>query len=154
MACHRADSSAIPACLAIAQALPDFFNAEGLAQMALDLALHELWVAEGPDGQVTGFLSLKELSPTASELSWMAVHPAQRRQGVGKALLAAAMANLAERDVVILEVKTLATSARHKPYLGTMAFYLAQGFTEVVVWKGEQSPWGPKQPCAVLQRML
>lgn len=144
----------VPEALAIAQSLPEHFNAAGLAQLAEDLQAHELWCAEAEDGALLGFLSLHELSPTAWSLSWMAVRPECHRQGVGRALLQAASASLAEREVVLLEVKTLAASARSRPYERTRAFYLSQGFHQVVVWEGDASPWGPENPCAVLQRMV
>lgn len=142
----------LPACLAIAQALPEFFNEGGLAAMAEELPRQALWVAE-LEGAVVGFLALKALSPTAQEIAWMAVAPERRRGGLGQGLLGAVLAALREEDVALLEVKTLAASAKYPPYEATRAFYLAQGFAQVLVWE-QDSPWGPDQPCAVLQRMV
>jgi len=81
-------------------------------------------LAEQPPGVVTGYAVLL-VAATAADVLRVAVHPAYRRRGIGRALLADLVAEAARRgcDEVLLEV--------HATNPAATAMYRAAGFTEI-----------------------
>jgi GNAT superfamily N-acetyltransferase len=137
-------------CLEIAQGLPEYFNASGIAAMAADLAAHDLLIARD-DSRVLGFLTTCGRSPGVAELTWLAVRRGETGKGIGSALLAALEARL--DHVRLLVVKTLAESAGYAPYVATRRFYARHGFLQVAVID-PYPEWDPGNPCAILVKAL
>jgi GNAT superfamily N-acetyltransferase len=96
-------------------------------------ARERIWIAEC-DGRVIGCVAIVAASETTAQLRWFLVHPAARRQGLGKRLLAEAVAFCREcgyADIILWTESALTVAAR---------LYLAAGFR-----KTEEKPgrvWG------------
>lgn len=102
------------------------------------------------DGGVLGALLVKRHFPASAEVYLLAVAPGRHRQGIGRALVAAAEADLARQGVRILQVKTLGPSRPNEPYARTRAFYAALGFIPVE----EFADLWPGNPCLLLAKPL
>ena len=81
----------------------------------------------------------------------MAVKADARRQGHGRALLRHAEAWLVERDVEVLQVKTIAMTKDHAPYAETREYYYSMGFTPLEIFP---ELWAPHNPCLQLVKFL
>ena len=95
------------------------------------------------DGRDCGILTLRVHTPYAAEIVVMGVVPELHRDGIGRAMLAAAETWLAERDVTYLQVKTLSPRSADEGYVATRAFYFGCGFLPL-----EEMPdlWGRDSP--------
>jgi len=134
---------------ALAAALPDWFDAPGLARMRTDLAAQEGLVAER-DGALAGFV-LYLVTGEAAEITWMAVARALHRRGIGSALCGALEGRLRDRRVAAVEVSTLAETIDYAPYEATRAFYRRRGFEPVRV---DPAHWGPGNDRLLLRKRL
>ena len=103
------------------------------------------------EGEVVGFLSVRQHGAYAAEVHVMGVHPQQHRRGVGRALMHAAESDLRGRGVEYLQVKTLSPAHPDEGYARTRAFYRALGFRPL-----EEFPelWGPENPCLQMIKWL
>jgi GNAT superfamily N-acetyltransferase len=96
-------------------------------------ARERLWIAEC-DGRLIGCIAIVAASETTAQLRWFLVDPAARRQGLGKRLLAEAVAFCRESgyaNIILWTESALTVAAR---------LYLAAGFR-----KTEEKPgrvWG------------
>jgi GNAT superfamily N-acetyltransferase len=116
----------------LAATLDEWFNAEGLENMARDLGTHAGFVAvRGP--VMVGFITWRPVSERVADLSWMGVAASEHRRGIGRALLRALVGDLRARGVRRLEVSTVADSVDYEPYVGTRGFYRAMGFADARV---------------------
>ncbi len=123
---EREDAEAI---CALAASLGEWFNHEGLARIAKDLAFHEGVVAV-QGGHVVGFVTWARADAETAELSWMGVARDLHRRGIGTALLAALVAELRAAGFCSLVVSTVADNVEYEPYARTRAFYRTRGFTD------------------------
>jgi ribosomal protein S18 acetylase RimI-like enzyme len=119
-------------CDEIILTLPHHFGHEGgRRQCAHDVRTSPGLVAVAA-GSVVGFLTVQRHFATSAEITWMAVHAAHRRRGIGRALIGRLCADLADDGCRLLLVFTLASSAEEDAfadgYAETRAFYQAQGF--------------------------
>ena len=105
------------------QVLPEAGDVSSLASF-LSAAAGRLWVASS-GARVVGFLLAQRVAEEL-EILWMAVAPAEQREGLGRALLEAASAE-PPPSFLFLEVREGNRSAR--------AFYSALGFRVVGVRK-------------------
>jgi ribosomal protein S18 acetylase RimI-like enzyme len=80
----------------------------------------------------------------------MAVHPARHRQGIGRAPVAAAQADLAADGARFLQVKTLGPSRPDEGYERTRRFYAGAGFEPLEEITGL---W-PENPCLIMIKTL
>lgn len=144
----RRDPDAVTRLLA---ALPDWFGVES-ANEAYVRAAGRLptYLAHDATGSVVGALLTERHFPVTAEIHLLLVEPALHRQGAGRALLAAAEADLRADGVRLLEVKTLGPSFPSEPYARTRRFYSAMGFLPVEELDGL---W-PGNPCLVLVKPL
>jgi GNAT superfamily N-acetyltransferase len=138
----------------ILRALPHWFGIEAatLAYVrAADAGPTWLAVDAARPAEPMGFLTATRHSEAAAEITVMAVRPEAHRTGVGRALVAAAEADLRADGVRFLQVKTLSSRDPDEGYARTRAFYEAEGFVLL-----EELPdlWGPDNPCAVLIKAL
>jgi ribosomal protein S18 acetylase RimI-like enzyme len=119
-------------CDQIILTLPHHFGHEGgRRQCAHDVRTHPGLVAT-LDDRVVGFLIVQRHLASSAEITWMAVHAAQRRHGIGRALIRRLCDQLSSEGCRLLLVFTLASSAEEDSfadgYSGTRAFYQSQGF--------------------------
>ncbi len=144
----------LDACMAIAQALPDYFTPDAVMQMSRDLVEHGAYVVEDrSDREVAGFAVVHRKNGAVAELLWMAVRPSRQRRGYGSALLAAIVEHLRESSAELLEVKTLAPEAGYPPYKGTRRFYERAGFVHLET-VDPYPGWAPGNPCAIYVKIL
>jgi ribosomal protein S18 acetylase RimI-like enzyme len=140
-----------PACEAIARALPAWFGIEeGLVGLRAEAATGVGWVAIS-SGEVVAFLTLRQDVAETWEITWMAVAPAWRRQGLGRRLVEAAVTQCREAGARFLQVKTLADLHPSPEYAETRAFYRSVGFVPLGIFP---DLWGPENPCLLLVRAL
>lgn len=135
----------------ILRALPDWFGIEEAVREYVTQARTQPTFVATLDGEGVGFLTLKQHSPDAAEISVMGVLPTVHRQGVGRALVSAAEAYLRDRHVRFLQVKTLSPRHPDPGYAQTRRFYEAVGFCRL-----EEHPtlWGKANPCLQLIKVL
>lgn len=138
----------------ILRALPQWFGIEHATQMYIrdaDANPTLLAVDTAAGERPAGFLTLVQHSPDAAEIYVMGVLPEYHRRGVGRALTAAAEAQLRAEGVTFLQVKTLSDRHPDAGYGLTRAFYLAMGFRLL-----EEFPdlWGEHNPCWQLVKTL
>jgi ribosomal protein S18 acetylase RimI-like enzyme len=107
--------------------------AAGLARWALDGAPGALYVTDD-DGGVSGAIAVTDEGQGTGRVRWFLVGQAYRGRGLGRALFAAAMAEIAARDYRLVTLSTFSelTEAAH--------LYRAAAF-EVVATEVEER-WG------------
>lgn len=145
----RRDPAAVERLL---RALPEWFGIEESTQEYIaDAGRMPNYLAYADDHEpAVGALLLHRHYPEAAEIHLMAVAPALHRRGVGRALLAAALADLADDGVRFVQVKTQGPSRPDERYARTLAFYVAEGFSPLE----EISGLWPENPCLLLVRSL
>ncbi len=138
-------------CVPILRMLPDWFGIEA-AILDYEREIEHLptFLAKA-NGQVLGFLSLKQHNPFSAEIYVMAVHPDARRGGLGRALIEAAEAHARGLGVEYMQVKTLGPSRPDEGYVRTRAFYEASGFRPLEEFK---KIWDENNPCLVMVKRL
>jgi GNAT superfamily N-acetyltransferase len=145
------------ACEAVLRALPGFFGIEeSIEEYVRDtdglpaFIAEERTAAEGA-WAVVGLLAVATHSAEAAEIHVMGVFPDRRRQGIGRAMVAAAEGWLREQGVTYLTVKTLSSKHPDPDYAETRAFYAAMGFVPLM-----ELPdlWDPGNPCLVMLKKL
>jgi GNAT superfamily N-acetyltransferase len=138
-------------CMPILRALPDWFGIES------DLLEYEKQIDNLPaflasaNGQVVGFLSLKQHYPHSAELYVMGVRLDAQRGGIGRALVEAAESYARSLGVEYLQVKTLGPSNPDPGYARTRAFYEALGFRPL---EELRQIWDENNPCLILVKRL
>jgi GNAT superfamily N-acetyltransferase len=84
------------------------------------------------DGRDIGLLLLKRHGAASAEVYWLGIDPAHHRQGVGRALIGAAVERLQRGNARFLFVMTLDPGDPYEPYRRTRAFYESVGFELVL----------------------
>ena len=141
------------ACVAVVASLPDYFTASTHDEVRHDLPMSPAWVAQDDDGGVIGFVLAPTRFSRAAEITFAAVVPHRRDQGVGTALVEHALAALAADGVVMVEVKTLDASADYEPYVATRAFWERCGFVQIDCIDPLPG-WQPGNPSAIYAQAL
>lgn len=138
--------------LAVARALPQWFNEPGLRQMAVDFSQQAGAVAADRD-QVVGFVTWAPFPEAAGamEITWLGVAPQCKGQDAGRRLCAAAEAGARAAGCHALVVTTLADTCDYEPYAQTRAFYHAVGFTDFRV---DKAYWSAEEDRLVLRLKL
>jgi len=142
--------------LAVARSLPEWFNAQGLREMATDLKTQQGFVAvcqSGGTDRVVGFVTWLPRSADVSlvELTWLGVDPQFQRRGLGRSLVDAVADRCRQIGIFVMEVTTLADSVDYAPYAGTRAFYRRIGFQDLRV---DKDFYGPGDDRLVLRKYL
>ena len=106
-------------------------GAEQIARRFGDLAgdsTSALFVAESADGRIVGWVHVKEHrsleNDPCAELAGLVVDGASRRQGVGRALVAAADAWAAERGFALLRLRSNTARAEARPFYEGLGFVI------------------------------
>lgn len=145
------DASMTDACERILKALPEWFGiAASNEEYIRSLPRLATFVAR-LGGRAVGFVALERHFAESAESRVLAVHPDNRRQGIGRALLDHSEQWLRSRGVEMLFVKTLGPSDPYPPYAETRAFYMALGFRPLFE---TTALWGPENPALVLAKPL
>ncbi len=145
------DPGPAPACERILRSVPEWFGIESaLQQYVNDVQRLPTFLASA-DGEIVGFLSVREHFPESAEIHVMAVARDRHRQGLGRALLDAAETWLGARGCLYLQVKTVSPSRADESYARTRAFYGAMGFSPL-----EEFPtlWSEANPCLLMVKTL
>lgn len=151
MLVRRLEPADIPSCERVLATLPDWFGIEESNRAYIrDLETLPAYVAE-VDGAIAGFLAIKDHFPMSSEVHVLAVDRAQHRQGIGRALLAAAERDLVAASVRLLQVKTLGPSEPDQGYESTRSFYGALGFIPL---EETAAFWGAENPTLIMVKPL
>ena len=130
---RRADPAAVAEILA---SVPEWFGIpEANDQHVADAARLPSYLAVDGD-EVVGVALLSEHFPESRELHLLAVRRDRHRQGIGRALVDAVVADLRRAGVRVLEVHTVGPSHEDAGYARTREFYLAQGFVALTELQG------------------
>ena len=129
---------------AVLRDLPEWFGIEESTRQYIEDAAALPTFAAEPD---LGFLSLKQHTPAAAELYVMGVRPTHHRQGIGRALVEAAVSWCRRRGIRYLHVKTLGPSRPDPGYDATRTFYEAVGFVALEELHGL---WDEGNPTLIL----
>ena len=124
---------------AVLRDLPGWFGIEDATRGYVEEAAALPTFVAPPD---RGFVCVKQHTPRAAELYVMGVRRGHHRQGLGRALVAAAESWCRARGIRFLQVKTLGPSHPDDGYAATRAFYEALGF---VPTRGAPDPLGREQ---------
>jgi ribosomal protein S18 acetylase RimI-like enzyme len=103
------------------------------------------------DRSIIGFIAVKLHSAVAAEAYVLGVMPDCHRRGCGRALFAAAEAQLKAEGIRYLTVKTLAASHLDPYYAATRKFYEAIGFEPIEVFP---TLWSEDNPCLLMLKRL
>ncbi|SEE31797.1 GNAT family N-acetyltransferase [Ruania alba] len=79
-------------------------------------------------GRTVGIAQIERHFPESAELHLIAVAPQARGEGVGRALVESACADLVADGCSMLTVHTVGPTFEHEPYAQTRAFYRRLGF--------------------------
>ncbi len=144
---RAATSDDANACADIVASMPEFFTDDMPANVRMGLTRDDAWVITG-DERVVGFAIVEMRSTAAAEITWAAVHPESRGNGLGTALIEHVLAQLARNGVAVVEVKTLDASANYPPYEATRAFWEHRGFVQIDTIDPLPG-WQPGNPSAI-----
>jgi ribosomal protein S18 acetylase RimI-like enzyme len=131
--------------------LPDWFGIEE-AVLNYEREIEQLptFLAKA-DGNLLGFLSLKQHNPFSAEIYVMGVHPSAQRNGIGRALVSAAEAHARRLGVEYMQVKTLGSTRPDEGYARTRAFYEVIGFRPLEEFT---KIWDEYNPCLIMIKSL
>jgi GNAT superfamily N-acetyltransferase len=130
VAVRRLAAGDIPAVVAIAEGLPDYFTDDAVPKIRQEAASHGGWVL-ADSAAVVGFAITARKSAGGAEITWMAVERSRRGRGHGALLVDRVLDELAADGVSVVEVKTLDRSSGYEPYRATRAFWEGRGFVQV-----------------------
>lgn len=125
--------------MAIAKSLKEWFNKDGIKNMAIDFKMNHLIVAVEKEN-VMGFLSYTSYSGKML-LLWMGVQRKTQRSGIGKALVDWLVKESKALKLYSIEVETLPEEDVYEPYERTRAFYYKNGFERVLYKKARVKGW-------------
>jgi ribosomal protein S18 acetylase RimI-like enzyme len=149
---RRGEVDDADACVSILEALPDYFTPSTHEEVRRDLSGHPSWVAVD-DSDIVGFVLAPRRFAAGAEITFAAVTPARRNEGIGTALVERCLADLAAAGVSMVEVKTLDASAGYEPYVSTRAFWERRGFVQIDCIDPLLG-WDPGNPSAIYARAI
>ena len=138
-------------CREVLDDLPEWFGLPDAKAAYIDASSDMPMLGRRHGRELAGFLSLKMHTPFAAEIYVMGVKRRFHRQGIGRALMDAAVQLGAKEGVRFLTVKTLAPSHPDPNYAATRKFYEAVGFLPVEVFP---TLWGSSNPCLLMVRSV
>ena len=128
------EPSDAPACDAIIASLPYHFGDPVGQEKCAAAVRRDPGLVAIEDGDIVGFLTVERHFGTCAEITWMAVHAARRRHGIGTALMDRLCEDLRAEGRKVLCVLTLSPSEilEDEPadgYIASRAFYARAGFS-------------------------
>lgn len=140
----------LESCLAIAKALPEWFDEKEVSEISNHLTTLPTFVAI-KDGEVLAFAIIEDKNKDTIEIKHLAVSKDRQHAGIGTKLLSYIENNYPEKTNI--EVKTLDESADYEPYMSTRSFYEKNGFKKAEVIDPYPG-WEPDNPCAVYKKSI
>ena len=138
-------------CERVLRTLPAWFGRESALMMyAQNTTELPTFIAED-EGQIVGFLSLRQHYPSTWEVDCMAIEASHRNRGVGQTLHAHAQDWLVTQGVQVLQVKTLAETHPSLEYASTREFYKRIGYLPLEEFT---TLWDATTPCLVMVKPL
>jgi ribosomal protein S18 acetylase RimI-like enzyme len=117
-----------------------FWSVQTLSRVVVDdIAL----VAEGPDGEVVGFVTVEPYAadPERLEVTRFYVHPDWRRSGVGSTLLAAILERIERTNARALMVNVFARNTVGRAFYERAGFQLVEIVPVVVGDQVDEDAW-------------
>jgi ribosomal protein S18 acetylase RimI-like enzyme len=149
---RSATEADVEGCVDVLRLLPDYFTPDTYSAVGAAIGRDRGWVTSDTT-RIAGFMLAEARFSRAAEITYAAVVPDRRRQGLGSALLRAMLDDLAGDDIALVEVKTLDASAGYEPYVATRAFWERHGFVQID--RIDPLPgWRPGNPAAIYVRAL
>lgn len=136
-------------CIAIAKALPEWFDEKEILEISNHLLCLPTFIIKN-DG-IQAFAILEDKSPETVEIKHLAVARNHQRSGLGTELLKYIEEEYPNKTYI--EVKTLDEGADYEPYVSTRSFYEKNGFVKVDVIDPYPG-WSRGNPCAVYRKMI
>lgn len=136
--------------LKIAKNSKDYFET-GFEDLKRDLKKHSLYGAYLGDKMV-GFITFKKNGPDVIEISWLAVNPPHRKQGIGSKLVNDSLNKIGGK-YKICEVKALAETHPDKGYAKTRKFYKRLGFIPLEIIQPYPG-WDNNNPCQIFVKPI
>ncbi|WP_335622111.1 GNAT family N-acetyltransferase [Brevibacterium aurantiacum] len=131
--------------------LPEWFGQpESNAEYIEAATTMETWTVRTEAGTVIGVTLINHHFAEAAEIHFTAVTKTHHGQGVGTSMISAIEADLRQRGVLMLTVKTLGSSHPDPGYARTRQFYRKHGFIPLE----ETTLWGEGTPCLVMVKSL
>ncbi|MGF1607812.1 MAG: GNAT family N-acetyltransferase [Kiloniellales bacterium] len=146
---HAADKRFI--CRDILDDLPEWFGIAEAKDAFVEAVAALPMLACRRDGQVVGFLSIKQHTASAAEVYVIGVKRRWHRRGCGRGLLVECERWALDRDIALLTVKTLAPANPDPNYAATRKFYEAFGFLPIEVFP---TLWDSRNPCLLMVKPL
>jgi GNAT superfamily N-acetyltransferase len=131
-------------------ALPDWFGIAEANDSYVESATRLPGYIAVTDGETIGLLLLARHFAESAEVHLIAVTPQRHRDGVGRALVAAAEADLRDDGCQLLQVKTLGPARPDAAYAKTRLFYLSTGFLPLE----ETTELWDENPCLIMVKPL
>lgn len=128
----------------------DYFESS-LPKIRKELKVHLLYGAFVND-KLVGFVTYKETNKDAVEMSWIAVSPKYRNNGIGTKLVTETLDILKNKYKVCM-VKTLAETRKDEGYAKTRNFYKKLGFVSLEIIDPYPG-WGEGNPCQIFIKFL
>jgi ribosomal protein S18 acetylase RimI-like enzyme len=138
-------------CREILDDLPEWFGIPDAKARYIAASADLPMIAASTEDSSVGFFSLKFHTEFSAELYVVGVKRRFHRQGIGRALVDAAVTFASTSGRAFLTVKTLAASNPNPAYAATRKFYEAVGFQAVEVFP---TLWDAKNPCLLMIRSL
>lgn len=131
--------------------LPAWFGIESSTAEYIETANRlPALIARAEDGSPVGVLLYERHFPESAEIHLMAVDPAWRRRGAGRAMVSEVERIVGADGVQLLTVKTLGPTHPDEGYQATRRFYEACGFLRVE----EMLDLWPGNPCLLMVKLL
>ena len=129
--------------------LPEWFGLPESTESYILEAAHLPLIVARDEGDVLGFITLKETSAESCEIHCMGIKKNYHRKGIGKKLYKK-IEELAAKTYDYIQVKTV-DSGHSKEYDKTVLFYKNLGFKELEVFP---NLWDEHNPCLILIKKL
>jgi GNAT superfamily N-acetyltransferase len=138
-------------CERVLRSLPKWFGIEAaLVEYVRDSSLMPTFVTRR-GGVIDGFLTLRKHFAPSLEIHCIAVHPASRGTGRGRALVAHVEEWVRREGGRFLQVKTVDASGHSAAYDETRGFYEHMGFVPLEVFP---TLWDAHNPCLQMVKHL